>query len=217
MNALAVFPAIAPDKAWIHDQLTGLVGLLADHAPGMKVVRRDLADLAPADAPRLPKPANEPSGTAPRCATRERSDELVAELEAAELLVIGAHIGYHRFSPALAEWYRRAGASKAYGAPLYAMGLDPQMQAWFTHVIRADRTFRYTAQGPRGLLAGKKALILAAHTGPWCREAMANHQVRCIHTQLRFMGIDDIATIVSDHQSNPVRSPRLWQPQPLAA
>lgn len=202
MHALALFPAVTPDKAWIHDQLAGMLELVAQHVPELEVSFRDLAPLS-TDA-----------------ITNDVSDQLVQELEAADLLVIGAPIGHHPVTPALAEWNRRSQASKGFGAPLYTMGLNPELQAWFTHVIRADRTFRYTAEGPRGLLAGKKAIVLAAQTGPWQNEALTAHQVHCIDTQLRFMGIDDIAMIASDCDANPVRRPRRWQSRlesPLAA
>lgn len=202
MNVLALYPAVAPNKAWIHEQLAGILGLVAEAVPDLAVTSRNFAGLVPQGTP---------GGL---------SDQLVQELEAADLVVIGAPIGHHPVTPALAEWHRRTNASKGYGAPLYAMGLNPELQAWFSHVIRADRTFRYTAQGPQGLLAGKKAIVLAAQTGPWHNEAMTTHQVHCIDTQLRFMGIDEIATVASDRNTNPVRQPRRWQARsapPLAA
>jgi FMN-dependent NADH-azoreductase len=210
MNALALFPDASSDRVWIHDQLAGLLALVAEHVPELQVTPRDLSGLVPAEAARTRWTA---ASAGSHCPTRERSDRLVSELEAADLLVIGAPIGHNTGTPALAEWFRRTKTSKAYGAPLYAMGLDPNLQAWFTHVIRADRTFRYTAEGPRGLLAGKKALVLAAQTGPWCRDEVIDHRVHCIHTQLRFMGIDDIATVASDRGSNPADHPRHWKPQ----
>lgn len=202
MNVLALHTAVTRDKAWIRDQLAAMLGLVAAHVPDIAVAHRELA------------------GLSPQGADGDLSDRLVAELEAADLVVLAAPIGHHPVTPALAEWRRRATASKGYGAPLYAMGLNPELQAWFSHVIRADRTFRFTAQGPRGLLSDKKAIVLAAQTGPWSNQAMMAHQVHCIDTQLRFMGIDEIATIASDRNANPLKSPRRWQSrpaQPLAA
>lgn len=202
MNVLALIPDVTRDKAWIHDRLGGILGQVADHVPEMAVTYRYLA------------------GLAPHGAACEGTDQLVTELESADLVVIGAPIGLHPVTPALAEWYRRARASKGFGTPLYAIGLNPGLQAWFSHVIRADRTFRYTVQGPQGLLAGKKAIVLAAQMGPWNNDAITDHQVRCIDTQLRFMGIDEIATIASDRDANPVSHLRRWQPhvaEPLAA
>lgn len=202
MNVLAIIPAVTREKAWIHDQLGGVLGQVAEHVPEMSVTYRYLA------------------GLAPHGATGEEPDQLVRELEAADLVVIGAPIGHHQVTPALAEWCRRARAGKGFGAPLYAMGLNPELQAWFSHVIRADRTFRYTAQGPQGLLAGKKAIVLAAQMGPWNNDAITDHQVRCIDTQLRFMGINEVATIASDRNTSPVSHPRRWryrQAEALAA
>ncbi len=202
MNVLALIPAVTRDKAWIHDQLGSVRGLVADHVPEIAVTYRYLA------------------GLAPHGAANDMSDQLVQELEAADLVVIGAPIRHHPVTLALTEWCRRARSSKGFGAPLYAMGLNPGLQAWFSHVIRADRTFRYTAQGPRGLLQDKKAIVLAAQMGPWNNDAIMDHQVRCIDTQLRFMGIDEIAMIASDCDTNPVSDPRRWQPrlaEPLAA
>lgn len=202
MNVLALIPAVPRDSAWIHDQLGGVLGLVAKHVPDLAVTYRYLAGLAPDGA------------------VHGLSNGPLEELEAAELVVIGAPIGHHPVSPALAEWYRRTHASKGHGTPLYAMGLNPGLQGWFRHVIRADRTFRYTAKGPQGLLVAKKAIVLAALMGPWESEANTAHQVHCIDTQLRFMGIDEIATILSDRDTHPASCPRRWQPrpaQPLAA
>ncbi|WP_298165944.1 NAD(P)H-dependent oxidoreductase [Novosphingobium sp.] len=196
MNVLALYPAAAPNKAWIHEHITAMLGRVAGAVPDLLVTERDL------------------TGLAPHGAAGDLSDELVQELVAADLVVIGAPIGHHPVPPALVQWYRRANGSKSNGAPIYAMGLNPELQAWFSHVIRADRTFRYTAQGPSGLLSGKKAIVLAARTGSWHNEAMTDHQVHCIETQLRFMGIDEIATTAADRHANPVRSPRRWQARP---
>lgn len=213
MNTLTLLPQASSDKAWVHAQLADLVALVGEHVPGMQVIRRDLAEFASAAAPAPREPGSKSHDAAPCNAKWARSDLLVRELEAAELLVIGAQIGHHPITPALAQWSRRSAGSKGFGVPLFAMGLDPHLQAWFDHVIRADRTFRYTVDGPRGLLAGKKAIVLAAQTGPWRNAAMAAHQVHCIHTQLQFMGITEIATIASDRDADPARRPRKWEPE----
>jgi FMN-dependent NADH-azoreductase len=205
MNTLTLLPHVSSDKIWVHTQLADLVALVSEYVPEQQVIWRDLAEL-------VPEPRTAAAQGAPCGAARALSDLLVSELAAAELLVIGAPIAHHAVTPALAQWSRRSAGSKGFGAPLYAMGLHPHLQAWFDHVIRADRTFRHTVDGPRGLLAGKKAIVLAAQTTPWRSAAMAAHQVHCIHTQLQFMGITEIATIESDRDANPARRPRRWEP-----
>src|SRR5690348_20258 len=63
------------------------------------------------------------------------SDALIDELKAADIVAIGL--------------------------PMYNFGVPSQLKAYFDHVARAGVTFRYTDQGPVGLLAGKKAYVFA--------------------------------------------------------
>lgn len=104
-------------------------------------------------------------------ASRTLSDALIAELEAAALLVIGA--------------------------PMYNFGITTQLKAWFDHVLRAGRTFRYTPNGPAGLLQGKRAVVIETRGGVYSRgpaQAM-DHQEPHLRTLLGFMGITDVAFI----------------------
>jgi FMN-dependent NADH-azoreductase len=67
------------------------------------------------------------------------SDALVAELKAADVLVIGS--------------------------PIYNFGVPAALKAWVDMVARARLTFRYTETGPKGLLEGKKAYLVIASGG----------------------------------------------------
>lgn len=103
---------------------------------------RDLAadplpqiDEAWADA-RLTDPATRSAEDAERLAL---SDTLIAELQAADTIVIGA--------------------------PLYNFGAPASLKAWMDLVARPGVTFRYTANGPEGLLKGKKAIVTVASGG----------------------------------------------------
>ena len=51
------------------------------------------------------------------------------------------------------------------GLPMYNFGVPSQLKAYFDHIARAGETFRYTANGPVGLLTGKKAYVFAARGG----------------------------------------------------
>ena len=96
------------------------------------------------------------------------SDTLVDELKAADIVVIGAPI--HNFS------------------------VPASLKAWIDLVARVRLTFRYTENGPVGLLEGKKAYVLTPSGGvpvgspvdfatPYLRHALA------------FIGIDDVEII----------------------
>ncbi|MDO7511581.1 NAD(P)H-dependent oxidoreductase [Acinetobacter baumannii] len=67
------------------------------------------------------------------------SDELIAELKNADLLIIGA--------------------------PMYNLNVPTQLKNWFDLVVRARQTFRYTETYPQGLVEGVKAVVVSSRGG----------------------------------------------------
>ncbi|WP_111854939.1 NAD(P)H-dependent oxidoreductase [Acinetobacter oleivorans] len=67
------------------------------------------------------------------------SDELIAELKSADLLIIGA--------------------------PMYNLNVPTQLKNWFDLVARARQTFRYTEIYPQGLVEGVKAVVVSSRGG----------------------------------------------------
>ncbi|GGZ25042.1 FMN-dependent NADH-azoreductase [Asticcacaulis endophyticus] len=104
-------------------------------------------------------------------ALSQTSDALIAELEAADLLVIGS--------------------------PMYNFGISALLKTWFDYVLRAGRTFRYTESGPEGLLKGKKAIIVLARGGLYSEGPLAaiDFQEGHIKTMLGFIGITDVTVV----------------------
>ena len=70
------------------------------------------------------------------------------------------------------------------------------LKAWIDHVAIAGQTFSYTAEGPRGLLAGKAYLVLSSG-GIYSQGSFAgnDHLATYLDAILRFLGISDIETI----------------------
>jgi len=99
------------------------------------------------------------------------SDELIAELQEADLIILGA--------------------------PMYNFGMPSTLKAWFDHVLRARVTFRYTEAGPEGLLKGKKAIVVETRAGLYSEgpAAAMDSQEPHIRTLLGFMGIDDVTFV----------------------
>ena len=126
------------------------------------LVERDLPHLGAAEMQAWMTPADERSAEQRKLA--ELSDGFLAELRAADLLVIAA--------------------------PLYNLGLPTQMKAWFDRVLRAGETFRYTEKGPVGLLEGKQALVLAARGGMYAGSDL-DSQTPHLKSMLGLMGITD--------------------------
>jgi len=99
------------------------------------------------------------------------SDSLVEELQAADTLVIGL--------------------------PIYNFGVPASLKAWVDQVARAGVTFKYTAEGPQGLLTGKRAIVLIA-SGGTAMGSDADYATGYIRHVLGFIGITDVKMIAAD-------------------
>ncbi|MFO8044723.1 MAG: NAD(P)H-dependent oxidoreductase [Halomonas sp.] len=81
--------------------------------------------------------------------------------------------------------------------PMYNFGIPSQLKAWFDRVMRAGVTFRYTENGPEGLLEGKRAVILAARGGQYAgteKDAQTPH----LKLMLGMIGIGDVDAIFAE-------------------
>jgi FMN-dependent NADH-azoreductase len=142
--------------------------------PDTRVVLRDLAgDTVPhLSAERfaafLAKPAER---SASQHDVVAYSDALIGELKQADVIVLGL--------------------------PMYNFGVPSQLKAYFDHIARAGETFRYTANGPVGLLTGKKAYIFAARGGLYAGTAL-DTQTSYVRDFLRFVGIEDIEFVYAE-------------------
>jgi len=83
------------------------------------------------------------------------------------------------------------------GLPMYNFGVPSTLKAWIDHVARAGQTFRYTENGPEGLLKGKKAYVFAARGGNYLNTEK-DSQTPYIKTFLEFIGIDDIEFVFAE-------------------
>jgi FMN-dependent NADH-azoreductase len=102
------------------------------------------------------------------------SDELVAELKAADTVVIGA--------------------------PIYNFSVPATLKAWLDQVARAGITFQYTEDGPEGLLTGKRAVDVAASGGTPVG-AEFDYAVPYLRHVLGFIGITDVQVVAADRQA----------------
>jgi FMN-dependent NADH-azoreductase len=140
---------------------------LAD-ASGANVVVRDLArqPLPHLTAERFAAFATPVAARTPEQQRHvAESDTLIAELREADVLVIGL--------------------------PMYNFGVPSTLKAWFDHVARAGVTFRYTPQGPVGLLGGRKAYVFATRGGRYAGTD-EDLQSAFVRRFLRFIGIEEV-------------------------
>jgi FMN-dependent NADH-azoreductase len=101
-----------------------------------------------------------------------------------------------RYSDALIEELRRADTI-VLGLPMYNFGVPSQLKAWFDHVARAGVTFKYTAQGAAGLLAGKRVYVLATRGGKYAGTG-ADHETPFVRQFLAFLGITEVEFVYAE-------------------
>jgi len=82
------------------------------------------------------------------------------------------------------------------GLPMYNFGVPSPLKAWFDHVARAGRTFRYTETGPVGLLEGKRARVFAARGG--IHDAGSDHQIPHVRSFLGLLGFEHVDVVTAE-------------------
>ncbi len=83
------------------------------------------------------------------------------------------------------------------GVPIYNFSVPATVKAWADLVARAGTTFQYTAEGPKGLLTGKKAYIAVASGGTPVGSDY-DHMTPWLKFFLGFLGIHDVEMVAAD-------------------
>lgn len=173
-NILYITASIRPDADSISRGLgQRLVDGLAARS-GASVTTRDLAanDLPYVSAERFGANLTAPADRTPEQADLAAiADTLIAELQAADTIVIAS--------------------------PIYNFGPPSTLKAWADLVARAGTTFRYTANGPEGLLKGKKAYLAIASGGTPVGSDI-DFMSRWLTFFLGFLGISDVEIVAAD-------------------
>ena len=83
------------------------------------------------------------------------------------------------------------------GLPMYNFGIPSQLKSWIDHVARAGITFRYTENGPQGLLDSKPVTVVAARGGLYA--GTENDTVTpYIKLFFGFIGITDVSFVYAE-------------------
>ena len=142
--------------------------------PGALLTVRDLA--------RTPHPALDEAAlgalftpadqrTPAQAARVAQDDALIAELMAADTIVLGV--------------------------PMYNFGVPTQLKNWIDAVARAGVTFKYTDKGAVGLVQGKKVYVALTRGGLY-RNTPADTQVPYLQAFLGFIGMTDVEFIYAE-------------------
>ncbi|MEF7616833.1 NAD(P)H-dependent oxidoreductase [Aquincola sp. MAHUQ-54] len=151
-----------------------LVDRVAAANGGARVVLRDLTTqphpvLDEAALGALFTPAEQRS--AEQAARVALDDTLIAEIQAADVVVLGV--------------------------PMYNFAIPAQLKNWIDAIARARVTFQYTANGPEGLLKNKKVYVVLTRGGVY-RDQPSDTQVPYLRTVLAFLGMTDVSFIYAE-------------------
>ena len=147
-----------------------LTNLLSKQAKDTQVIRRDVAEGLPfIDEQWIGANFTPPEDRNDQhSAALEFSDKLVQEVKKADTLVIAS--------------------------PIYNFGIPASLKAWIDLIARARLTFKYTENGPVGLLAGKKAYVVIASGGVQIGSNVDFVSPYIKHV-LGFIGITDVTIV----------------------
>ena len=98
-------------------------------------------------------------------------DALIAEIQAANVVVLGV--------------------------PMYNFGVPSSLKNWIDAIARVGVTFRYTVNGPEGLLKGKKVFVALTRGGKY-RNTPSDTQVPYLKTVFNFLGLTDVSFVYAE-------------------
>ena len=174
MNILQINSSARRDASHSTRLASRLVERLRETAPESTLTVRDLNNaphpiLDEAALGALFTPANQ--RTPEQAARVALDDALIAELQAADVVVLGV--------------------------PMYNFGVPAQLKNWIDAISRAGVTFRYTEKGPEGLLKGKKVYVALTRGGQY-RNTPSDTQVPYLKTIFTFLGLTDVQFVYAE-------------------
>lgn len=153
-----------------------LTDRILDHLAPETVITRDLTDAIPQIdedwvMANFTPSADRNAGQQDRLAL---SDALIDEITRADTLVIGL--------------------------PIYNFSVPTALKAWIDQIARAGVTFQYTADGPKGLLEGKRAIFAVASGGTEVGTDI-DYATGYLRHIMGFIGITDVQIVHADRMA----------------
>lgn len=140
------------------------------------IIRRDLASPLPLITSQWVGANFTPAGDRDELQrdTLALSDQLIAEIEAADVIVIGV--------------------------PIYNFSVPAVLKAWIDLIARAGVTFEYTANGPNGLMTGKRVVIAVASGGTKVGSDI-DFATGYLRHMMGFIGIANVEVVAADQMA----------------
>src|SRR3954470_10370839 len=144
MNILHIDSSPLVGRSVSRELTARVVACMLEHYPNASIARRDVALHPPAhagaEAIDIVRYKKDQDLTELQLGEKALADTLIAELQSADVIVIGS--------------------------PMYNYTVATQLKAWIDRICQSGRTFRYTPDGSAGLLdPGKRAIIVISRGG----------------------------------------------------
>ena len=173
-NILLILGSPRERASYSHQIGRRIVDDLKSRYPSAKVVVRNLAKEALPDVDdafvtgRMLAPDKRSAAETEALA---QSDVMVAELMAADVLVLAT--------------------------PMHNFGISASVKAWIDHIVRPGVTFSYSDKGPLGLVKGKRVILVLARGGIYTEGPMKQYdfQEPYLRTVLGFIGMTDVDVV----------------------
>jgi FMN-dependent NADH-azoreductase len=175
MNVLQLDASILGDNSVSRALTQEIVESLRLGSAELKLTHLDLvADPVPVSDGRLlaARATAADARSADQQALVARADTAMAQLLAADLLVIGA--------------------------PMYNFGIPSQLKAWIDLVSVAGVSFRYGPNGAEGMLTGKRAVIAATAGGQHAGQPSGLAHADYLKFLLNFLGLSDVRVVTAE-------------------
>lgn len=91
----------------------------------------------------------------------------------------------------------REASAVVFALPMYNFGIPSVLKAYFDHIARAGETFKYTENGPVGLLEDKPVYIFAARGGAYLGTDK-DTQTGYMKTFLAFIGLTNVQFVYAE-------------------
>lgn len=169
---LAIRSSISGEASASNQLLHGALSNFRAANTAVRIIERDLgAQPVPhLDVDGATALRSDPTNSAQEKA-RALSDRLIEEVKDADVLLIGA--------------------------PMYNFGMPSGLKSWFDYILRAGITFSYSEAGPKGLLTGKRAIVVLTRGGLYSEgpASAMDSQEPHLRTLLNFIGITDVVFV----------------------
>lgn len=92
------------------------------------------------------------------------------------------------------------------GAPMYNFSVPSTLKAWIDRIAVAGKTFRYTANGPEGLAAGKRVIVASSRGSAYGDASPMDFQEAYLRQVFGFLGISQVEFVRAEGLASAAQS-----------